>query len=138
MCLELSKPNQLPKEAKKDIIVYKHLYWNPIANEFWTPYQKRDVRIDGTLLHSDLRIRSWEPTEVDLGFHSFTTRKECLADAAQEGTHAIARCIIPAGSKYHTGTFFHKTSIASNQIIYDKIVLSRSHRGNEFKPHKNK
>lgn len=124
MCLNISEsPDR--KRAKSDIRVYKVLFKNK-EGELLTPYQKQLVKV-GCTYTSELSKNIFG--EIKIGLHSFTTIEGCEEDIKffngfrdYIGRMCICSCTIPDGTWYYEGIFDGQPCIASQCLIYDKII----------------
>ncbi len=127
MCLFI-KENAKKRVAKRPITVYKHVF-KSMTGDILTPYQSFKVE-EGKLYTSSL-CRKTEPLDmIDIGLHSFRTKRDALADVKSAmrnvgitaKAYYIVKCIIPKGSSYYVGTTFNVRSYASDAIKYGKLV----------------
>jgi hypothetical protein len=132
MCLIISKEDYYagPKTAADDIIVYKFLE-NKLSGGLMTPYRCADVEIGETYSSELVRIHEFHTYDVTIGLHSFTSLMNVHAVIYGLGiNYAIAECIIPKGAKYYEGHFDGYESIASDTIMYSKLVENVLHAKN--------
>lgn len=132
MCLTLKSSKVRVHTATKDIVCYKILqmqydmFHNPIG--YVTYYQRARVNIGETytskLVRFNYHLSNIRP-DIGEGLHSFRTLER--AKQLWFGTSTrIAKCIIPAGSKYYVGRFDrtddYRESYASDRLKYVEIL----------------
>lgn len=113
--------------AKTDIVVYKYLIqpYSGSTEYFLTPYQFSVVHLGNTY---ESRLRRDILFQVDYGLHSFVNYDECLDEAGSFWNFraseclAIVKCVIPKGSRFYIGKYGSTDSIASDKLIYEKIM----------------
>jgi len=121
MCLNnISKK----KIATKDIICYKIL--TRYNNKFYTYYRYKRIKI-GSEYYSQILLmynRLRKQYCIEKGLHSFKFKKDAMNYLKYFLNYSIvAKCVIPKGSIYYTGTFdYVRYAYASNKIKYLNIT----------------
>lgn len=152
MCLEISN-NAKEQYATEDIVCYKVIkryerfgsdpYDNMIIIGYFynTPFQDARVEI-GKTYRSQLRKVVNTTHKIEEGIHSCVSYEDAQKTCRLLGTlsyYAIAKCIIPKGSKFYVGYFgpsnvVHRdnehnitilNSYASNKLKYVEIVKTQ-------------
>ena len=109
-----------PKEAEKDIIVYKILDKNCVSPYRGFAYNlgvKYDTNMESynSYFNNDLYIKA--------GFHAFTSKRALLKSSLKSGV--AFKCIIPKGSSYYI-------SSCKKEIVSDSIIIKRRLLFNRF------
>lgn len=132
MCLTLKSNNVRVHVATKDIVCYKVLierrnYFNDFLG-YVTYYQRALVRMD-KIYTSRLVMRRFDHElhpDIQQGLHTFKTLKRAEQFIIGTALCRIAKCIIPAGSKYYVGKFDqpdnYRESYASDTLKYVEII----------------
>jgi len=122
MCLYLDK-NYVLNTTEEDITVFKHLEINRNGT-YRTTYQEFPVTIGETYSSMLITVEFCGWDFCSIGLHSFPELLSAKKDGAVACWEncAVAKCIIPKGSKYYVGTFGNEISYASDTIKYVKIV----------------
>ena len=111
--------------ATTDITVYKFLYKSTVTDNLFTPYLSKIVSIGETYI--SLLSRCYF-NEVHMGLHSFADYDDCLRHAKTERSDifetVVVECTIPSGSRYYQGKFHRFNSIASDRLVYNKILIT--------------
>ena len=125
MCLFV-KDNAKKRIAKRPITVYKHVF-KDADGDIRTSYREFKIKLN-KLYTSKLQKQThyYYPTAiVDVGIHSFRTKRAALADVKSVGhatkTYYIVECTIPKGSSYYVGEFCMRKCYASDAIKYGKM-----------------
>lgn len=104
-----------PKEAKKDIIVYK------ILNKTCVSPIRDFVYNLGVKYNTDMKFYGGQYTDglfVEAGFHAFTNKRALLRSSLPG---VAFKCIIPKGSSYYISAY--KKEIVSDSIIIKRRLL---------------
>src|SRR5690606_5884046 len=107
MCLFLYRVMREPKVAKRDITVYKWLYYDQKTGQPTSPYQHFKWTIGQTYRVSR---RDWNMTKkhaadfsvLDFGFHAFRDRKSAEAFKYLKALPwfvSLFKCVIPKGAE---------------------------------------
>ena len=113
-----------PKEATKDIVVYKRL--NKYGkNKLISPYKGKFYQLDteycSKLAYENFNRAYAREKEifgiVEKGLHSYTNKKEAFSEKCSR--EVISKGIIPKGSKYYKGKW---SEIASDRLILLEII----------------
>lgn len=117
------------KIAITDIVCYKFMFKTANPDIFTTPFYRSEIRMGKTYESKLICYKSktwktwfWEKSMfyVDYGLHTFATR--AFAKQRTASCDVVAKCIIPAGSKYYTGVFTKDKSYASDKLTYLGII----------------
>ena len=126
MCLDRISKRKI---AKEDIVVYKMIikegeyfftyFMNSqiYFNEIMSSELKEEVRSAFTFSYSSSSLRQI----VEKGLHSF---KYIPTTILFDSKALLVECVIPKGSEYYEGYFSEEKSLASNQLIYKRIIKS--------------
>lgn len=131
MCLRTKQTTFLV--AQKDIVCYKilkvvHNVGRQNKTLIRSPYYTSYTWNLGELRKSKLTSRPLKYTpysndrQINVGFHTFKTRREARINKNDIYLGVIFKCIIPKGSKYYLGTFGEERSYASDQIIVKEKI----------------
>lgn len=114
-----------PKEAKKDIIVYKILdetRVSPIRGFVYNLGVKYDTNFEHVnSLFTNGRF-------INAGFHAFTSKRALLKSSLMKNPLKLGvafKCIIPKGSSYYI-------SSCKKEIVSDSIIIKRRLLLNRF------
>ena len=113
-----------PKEAIKDIVVYKRLErYN--KNKLISPYIRKIYQLN-TEYYSKLVYENFNsdyarvnglPGMIEEGLHSYTNKKIAFLKKCKH--EVICKGVVPKGSKYYKGKW---SEIASNKLILLEII----------------
>ena len=117
MCLDI-KPGSKPEIALTDIIVYKHVIATRDPKVFQTSYHHSDVEL-GVTYKSEIDTNT--DYSIEKALHSYL-ELETADYQAKDYSQVLIECIIPKGSTYYIGIFYDQPSIASNTLIYVKVI----------------
>jgi len=126
MCLNLADSDGNLLTAKKDMTVYKVI--DDIGNQtFVTAFRRTEVEM-GKTYKSKLGF-SLNACAIEEGLHSFDSlyiakfmSRMHRFQVPREGTLVVAKCIIPKGARYYSGTFNYWESYASDELTYVEII----------------
>ena len=113
-----------PKEAIKDIVVYKRLEKynkNKLISPFRRKFYQLNTEYYSKLVYENFNRDYAKAREifgiVENGLHSYTSKK--IAFKEKYRNEIICKGIIPKGSKYYKGKW---SEIASNKLILLEII----------------
>ena len=113
-----------PKEAEKDIIIYKIL-----CKDYRSPHMGFLYNL-GVKYNTDMESYSSQYTDgryVEAGFHAFTNKRALLKSSLKKDfiSTVAFKCIIPKGSSYYI-------SSCKKEIVSDSIIIKRRLLFNRF------
>ena len=129
MCLSLTKNQTTPIIAKDDVVCYKHLLVKD--GHYFTPYYKTEINFNKVFSSIIEMMNDGEAPythNIEEGLHSFANIEDCEQDLfscfGSDGIEfrVIAKCIIPKGSTYYSGSFYYHSAFASSEIKYLEII----------------
>jgi hypothetical protein len=135
MCLYIGI-NTKAEVATEDIICYKFLRTMKANGSdcLLTPYRMTFIHIGETytsrLIVTGIYTNEYTNEEqyvINVGIHSFkeyNDADDAIADVygLSDEPRIIAKCIIPKGAEYYTGTFNGRESYASDELTYLEII----------------